>query len=1261
MASAPVAARGPGRAGVGALVDDLDGAPPLGANAPANMRPAFEQLVPVLRDDAKVSGSQFGVRGDVPISVSPDAVGGAPDGMVLGGAQFSAEGDLVVPLLNVAPNASVNGRPAVPAVLASFGRLEVIPKLAALRSVEIPPVAGIGTFIRDRRAAVALGKAFFWDANVGSDGNACASCHFAAGADNRLKNQLSPGLLAGDSAFSRHLPSAQRRAEMRAAAADPAATGPKSFRGMSTSGGGVNYTLRPADFPFYRLADPLDRNSAVVFETNDVVSSQGTFSGAFGGSSGASEQCGNRAVDEYSVHGALTRRVAPRNSPTVINAVFNHRNFWDGRANNVFNGVNPFGDRDERARVLERKPDGSVKPVRVALPNASLASQAVGPALSEFEMSCSGRTFMDLGRKLLPLRPLARQHVDAQDSVLGPMSARGGRGLATTYAAMVRQAFHEDWWAGEGAFDGYSQMERNFSLFWGLAIMAYEATLVSDEAPVDRFVGWAGTPPDASALRQDEIRGLEIFRGKALCVSCHRGAEFTGAATGLQPHRESNLTEQMFVGKGQIGLYDNGYYNIGVRPTIEDLGVGGRDPFGRPLSFSRQYLDLLSGKPVPDAFFVRTCLFAVRTDAKECWTPPDPGRTRVGVDGAFKTPSLRNVALTRPYFHNGSRFTLEQVVEFYNRGGDRRGPDGNDTTGYGAPDAPGSGPSNTHPNIRPLGLTQTEQTDLVAFLRYALTDRRVACRQAPFDHPSLELPNGHAGNERRVRAKDGRAVDDFISLAAVGAAGVPEAECYRNDNGTRLDSREVPVRRPATPPVTVPVVPQVPVAPPEVTASAAPVSSANVSSAPPAVAEPAPVAPAPPGVSAAAQAAPPIAATPPVAAPAPSANVSSAPPAVAEPAPVALAPPGVSAAAQAALPIAATPPVAAPNVAPEVAASAAPASLGTVSPSQSAFAIIGAGGLISGSPAAASRPSAATGGIGAGATPAAADPFAMPGFRSFGFTDAAGASAPIPEPQIVSPPVRPAASPPTAAPVQEARVAQAVPAAASPSAYARLREADRAFEGQTPAESAPNLDPARVADEGRRVRDAAARPVTVDVRTPGAPAAASAVPKASPERKADPAAEPRAVELLAWSPALPPKLEFDNIDGTRFDASVFRGRRVVLNFWAVWCVPCREEIPALQRMADAMQGQGVQVVLVNVGDSREAIARFLQRVPTRLPIVRVRGDDSPRAGDWNVTALPTTVLVDPSGTPRWRAVGRVDGKASEVLLVRRLSELGRPR
>ena len=283
-----------------------------------------------------------------------------------------------------------------------------------------------------------------------------------------------------------------------------------------------------------------------------------------------------------------------------------------------------------------------------------------------------------------------------------------------------------------------------------------------------------------------EQRGLGIFRDKGACASCHKGAEFTSAATGLQPSRDTNLTEQMFVGLGQIGLYDNGYYNIGVRPSQEDVGVGDIDPWGNSLSFTRQFLGMVSGKPAPDAFQVRPCLFSILSDARECWTAPSPELTRTGVDGAFKTPTLRNVSLTKPYFHNGSRISLEQVVEFYNRGGDRRGPDGNDSSGFSGPNASGGGTSNAHPSIRSLGLTEQEQKDLVAFLRNGLTDRRVACQQAPFDHPALRLTNGHAGDHIKIEQNGatGEGRDDYLDLPAVGSNGLPTGQCLRNDDGS---------------------------------------------------------------------------------------------------------------------------------------------------------------------------------------------------------------------------------------------------------------------------------------------------------------------------------------------------------------------------------------------------------------------------------------------------------------------------------------------
>ena len=72
----------------------------------------------------------------------------------------------------------------------------------SLRLVPIPEPANLVEYVVDRTAAIALGKALFWDMQVGSDGvQACGTCHFHAGADSRTKNQVGPGLNAGDNTF----------------------------------------------------------------------------------------------------------------------------------------------------------------------------------------------------------------------------------------------------------------------------------------------------------------------------------------------------------------------------------------------------------------------------------------------------------------------------------------------------------------------------------------------------------------------------------------------------------------------------------------------------------------------------------------------------------------------------------------------------------------------------------------------------------------------------------------------------------------------------------------------------------------------------------------------------------------------------------------------------------------------------------------------------------------------------------------------------
>ena len=125
---------------------------------------------------------------------------------------------------------------------AQFTNPHVGRELGSLKGIKpmLPDLTGI---VQNQEKAIALGKALFWDQQAGSDGQACASCHFHAGADTRLTNQLNPGLKANDTAFG--------------AIAPPSKVG----RTASGASAGSNYTVVPKDFPFHQLVDPLDRNS----------------------------------------------------------------------------------------------------------------------------------------------------------------------------------------------------------------------------------------------------------------------------------------------------------------------------------------------------------------------------------------------------------------------------------------------------------------------------------------------------------------------------------------------------------------------------------------------------------------------------------------------------------------------------------------------------------------------------------------------------------------------------------------------------------------------------------------------------------------------------------------------------------------------------------------------------------------------------------------------------------------------------------------
>lgn len=626
----------------------------------------------------------------------------------------------------------------------------------------VPLPENLHVYIKNRTAAVQLGKALFWDMQVGSDGiQACASCHYHAGTDNRTTNALNPD----QGAFL----DVRSDVEVLGYLLADFAT---SVRPSAFEFKPVNATLVREDYPFVKNIQSLTITAQQTVEpgignSNDITGSMGVFFNRFDGvTPGSAVDLGTSLPDPlFSIGSRNARRVVGRNTPSVINAVFNFTNFWDGRANPHFNGVNSFGDQVKLGNLWVNQPGVGLVPTTVSIDHASLASQAMSPPLTPVEMSFgdpstgNSRRFREIAQKLLrpspnsglPLVPLGKQQVKRSDSVLGKLSQWPANGLSVSYETMIKAAFVDEYWnstqllnlGSTPAPTNFTQMEANFSLFFGLAIALYESTLVADQTPFDQ---WMQTGIFNSYFRRDALAGLNLFVNQGRCITCHSGPELTSASV-RSAKGGKNLIRAMAMASGNA-LYDNGFYNISVTPTTDDAGRGSTDPLGQPVAFSQQalwkrlaipQLPELADYQLPDIGFPifgneYIPALAENSGSPVCNDTNHNGKCesnekilpefqRVAVDGTFKTPGLRNVALTGPYFHNGGMATLRQVVQFYNRGGN--------FCSFNVHDL--------HPAIQPLGLTDAQEQQLVAFL-VSLTDPRVKYQAAPFDHPELRIP-----------------------------------------------------------------------------------------------------------------------------------------------------------------------------------------------------------------------------------------------------------------------------------------------------------------------------------------------------------------------------------------------------------------------------------------------------------------------------------------------------------------------------------------
>ena len=132
---------------------------------------------------------------------------------------------------------------------------------------------------------------------------------------------------------------------------------------------------------------------------------------------------------------------------------------------------------------------------------------------------------------------------------------------------------------------------------------------------------------------------------------------------------------------------------------------------------------------------------------------------------------------------------------------------------------------------------------------------------------------------------------------------------------------------------------------------------------------------------------------------------------------------------------------------------------------------------------------------------------------------------------------------------------------------------------------------------------------------------------------------PQAEELMVpepW-PAPAPPFHLQDLEGDYRHLGDFRGRVLIVNFWASWCQPCRQELPSMNRASAALEQDGVAMLAVNLGEEADAVEAFLNDFPIDFPVlIDQRGIYSQR---WGVRALPTTFVLNPRGEIVYRILG----------------------
>ncbi len=143
--------------------------------------------------------------------------------------------------------------------------------------------------------------------------------------------------------------------------------------------------------------------------------------------------------------------------------------------------------------------------------------------------------------------------------------------------------------------------------------------------------------------------------------------------------------------------------------------------------------------------------------------------------------------------------------------------------------------------------------------------------------------------------------------------------------------------------------------------------------------------------------------------------------------------------------------------------------------------------------------------------------------------------------------------------------------------------------------------------------------------------------------------EARALEIGKLNPVDRPVPAFsmNDLDSALWNPANLKGNITIVNFWASWCAPCREEMPSLNRAWEKVRDDGVQMLAINIGDNDANIQRFLAEVPIDFTVLRAT--DAKELSNWGVRGLPTTLVVDRDANIVMELVGPAEWDEDELL------------